>query len=741
MWQLLVDFLREFTAEAIRGTKKHWKGIAIFTTLAFVSLILLVVLALKATANYQFCGLCHNMSTYIESWKNSTHAEASCLECHFEPGLWGELKGKWKAQLHVVMMITGTSHGKPHTEIADASCLRAGCHSTTDLRQEEVNFKGVSFSHDTHLSELRRGKKLKCVSCHSQIVQGKHMTVTESTCFTCHFYRQGEHPELGDCALCHPQTRAKIFIDASENLPFIHQDYLDRGVLCEQCHYNVVHGDGGLVANTCVQCHDEPELLRSKHTSEQIHQNHVTTHKVECYRCHEAIEHYIIRGPESRVPGKKGLGGLPKTAHTKAANTGYNYDANCVKCHQFDQHGAMRRMYMGQGAAGLSDMPSAMFLSHLDCAACHVKLTERDGIVRGITRAGFDEIIASCTDCHGPGYDDMARHWKKVLNDELRKTEKLLLEARNKTAGTTGATAKDAEALLETAGRNLQFAKLGHGLHNIDYALKILADSREKVEKAKELVIPGYAARAVTSPSGCTDLCHNCVECIETKPVPFGEVQFPHDIHVQDEGIGCEECHSPREQHGRTYLRHCSECHHGSGMGMVTCADCHVAAYNLYHGQNACDEISCDVRGEKNVMAAAGITCQECHTAIVADKDSSLDSIKTSCTDCHDTDYAAMVDDWKTEAEALGIEQMQAEIQAVQRQILAAIRNGQYTYDAQDLINNADKNLTQLIEGNPIHNLAFSRDLAAKVRMLLDKTKEKLQHHSTIRTLAEEEYK
>ncbi len=733
MWLLLIEFVRDFTGEAIRGTRQHWKGIAIFTGLAFVALIGMIALLFHLTADYRFCGLCHNMDSYIESWKQSTHKDVSCLECHFEPGLWGELSGKWKAQTHVVMKITGTAPPRPHTEISDASCLREGCHSTKDLKKNKITYKGVSFSHDTHLSELRRGKKLKCVSCHSQIVQGKHLTVTETTCFTCHFYKKSQHPEMADCQLCHPQTKAKIYIDANENLPFVHKNYLDRNVACQQCHFDVIFGEGDMKDNVCVQCHAEPKILRTKFSSEHIHLNHVSTHKVECFRCHATINHFIPRPDDSPLPSKKQI--------KKTALSGYHYDSNCIKCHTLDEHNAKRTMFMGKGSEDIPDVPSPMYLAHLDCASCHIAITESNGIARGIRRNGFDEIIQSCADCHGPGYDEMARHWKKLLNKELGKTETALTKARQQLkAYKSSKRYPEVSKLLEQARKNLQFTKDGRGLHNIDYALKILLDSREKIEEAKKLVIPSYQVQKLTSPSGCTDLCHNCVECIETKAVPFGNVQFPHDVHVSDEGLDCLECHTPRERHGLTLMKNCNECHHGSGMGSVLCEDCHVATFNLYKGQNACDEISCDIRGAANPMAE-GVTCQECHTQVEAGKETTLAGIKKTCVECHDDSYAPMVDEWKTKAAALGVDALYEDWQETQRMVLNAIRNGQYTYDVQDMLNNAEKNLKQLRQGNPIHNLEFSQDLADKVRVLLEKAKEKLQRHSTIKTLEEGYYK
>ncbi|GAB4263053.1 MAG: hypothetical protein Kow0092_13720 [Deferrisomatales bacterium] len=741
MWRLLRDFVRDFTGAAIRGTKQHWKGLLVFCVVAFVGLIVLTVVALKATASPKFCGSCHNMKTYIESWEQSSHREVSCLECHFEPGVWGELKGKWKAQTHVVMKITGTAPPRPHTQISDASCLREGCHAIPELAETAITFKGVKFDHGTHLGELRRGKKLKCVSCHSQIVQGQHLTVTESTCFICHFHDRVARPDLAECQLCHVQLKAKIFIDANENLPFVHKEYLDRGVVCGQCHFEVIFGDGHLKDNICVQCHAEPKILLSEYNSEDIHRNHVTLHKVECFRCHSEIEHSIVRpsGPRTATADEAARAKIMGVL----SGFGFHFDTNCVKCHSFDQHENIRLMYMGSGAIGIPDLPSPMYKAHADCGSCHIALTRGEAGMQTILRFDYEDVVKSCADCHGSGYDDMAKHWKKLLTEETRTTEEALLSARRVVSeNRTSPGYAEATKLMDTAQKNLIFVRNGRGLHNMDYALKILADCQEKAERAKSLVMPAYAARPVESPSGCTQLCHSCVECIETTPVPFGNVQFPHDIHVSDEGMDCLECHSPRDKHGQTFLSNCNECHHGSGAGAVECQDCHVENHNLYNGQNACDEASCDVRGEKNPMAEA-VACDECHVQVVAGEETTLDGIKATCLECHDGDesYAAMVDEWKAQADSLDVETLYAQLQEAQRMILRAIREGKYTYDAQDLVNSAEKNLKLLVRGNPIHNLEFSNDLAQRVRRLLDQARKTLQTYSTVKTLPEEVYK
>jgi nitrate/TMAO reductase-like tetraheme cytochrome c subunit len=739
MWRILKTFVVDFTRELGRGLRENKKGLFISFCVLCCVLAVVVMIALKATASTKFCASCHYMRSYIESWEQSSHKDVSCTGCHFEPGLFGQLEGKWKAQLHVIMKITGTAPPRPHTQLSDASCLQEGCHSRSELSEGAVTYKGVKFDHGAHLGELRRGKQLRCTTCHSQIVQGQHLTVTETTCFQCHFYEGDAFAGLSECQTCHVQTKAKIFIDANENMPFVHKDYLDRGVLCEQCHFDIVHGDGHLKDNICVQCHSEPDILMADRTYESIHRHHVTEHKVECFRCHTTIEHGVVRPVDPHLEMHEGT----KTRPTIVAKGVKHYDADCAKCHTFDQHETIRLMYMGTGAQQVPDMPSPMFKAHADCGSCHIHLQKSGVEIQTSYRLSYDKAIQSCADCHGEGYDDVAKHWKKILTDELKKTQDSIVAARRAVGQKpNGESGKQAAQVLSIAESNLSFVRNGRGLHNMDYALRVLADARKRAEQAMEFTVPQYVARTVDSPTGCTQLCHSCVECIETTPVPFGNVQFPHDVHVNEEGFDCEECHSPREQHGQTLLTNCNECHHGSGVGAVECQDCHVENHNLYNGQNACDELSCDVRGEKNPMAEA-IECSDCHLQVVDDEATTADALKAECVECHDGDeaYAAMVDDWKTKVETLKIGELQTMLEETQRMILRAIRNGQYTYDAQDLVNKAEKNLKLIVVGNPVHNVAFSEDLAIRVRDLITQARKTLQTHSTVKTLDLAEYK
>jgi hypothetical protein len=161
-------------------------------------LLLMTAVAAWYTSRPEFCRSCHIMEPYYKSWAESSHKDVSCIECHFAPGLGGKARGKLLGLVQLAKYVTQSAGPRPAAEIPDKSCLRSGCHDTR-LLSGRVQFQGIPFDHAHHVAEedeedeelgdkpFAHGDKqfirLRCTSCHSQIVQGKHMAVTTSTCF------------------------------------------------------------------------------------------------------------------------------------------------------------------------------------------------------------------------------------------------------------------------------------------------------------------------------------------------------------------------------------------------------------------------------------------------------------------------------------------------------------------------------------------------------------------------------
>ena len=97
----------------------------------FSLFILLFAGIFRYSESPSFCGLCHNMKEYVESWERSSHNRVTCLSCHRRPGVLNHLKGKGEdIQLALTYIIVGKGFKKVHYEVDDGNCLQKGCHKT-----------------------------------------------------------------------------------------------------------------------------------------------------------------------------------------------------------------------------------------------------------------------------------------------------------------------------------------------------------------------------------------------------------------------------------------------------------------------------------------------------------------------------------------------------------------------------------------------------------------------------------
>ena len=247
------------------------------------------------SASPQFCNSCHIMRPYVEAWKVSKHGEVACVQCHYPPGFRDTLWVKFQAISQVAKWATQTYSSKPFAVVEDASCFRSGCHSRAQLESRGVGTfaRGVRFDHRPHLEAARMGRELRCTSCHSQIVVDKHFEVVTATCFLCHFKGTKDGRELtpiAGCTGCHEPPRGDITVGS---IKFNHADVVQRGVGCQKCHLNVVEGDGAAPRERCFTCHNQPEKTDRYADTALVHSAHVTTHTIECTRCHTPIIHRL----------------------------------------------------------------------------------------------------------------------------------------------------------------------------------------------------------------------------------------------------------------------------------------------------------------------------------------------------------------------------------------------------------------------------------------------------------------
>lgn len=608
--------------------------VGLFATAAFGVVMYATV---HHTAQPEFCNSCHIMEPYYQSWENSEHKDVACIDCHYEPGSLETLEGKFKALSQLAKYVTRTQGTKPWAEVSDASCMRSGCHSVRML-DGPVKFGQISFDHRQHLLETRRGRRLRCTSCHSQIVQGQHVAVTPTVCVTCHFMPGDDGsppPETSDCLLCHGPPHEPVNV---EGRPFVHADYVERGVGCRECHNPVVEGDGVVRKDRCHACHAEEGHIERFGDRDFLHEMHVTEHKVECFECHDEIRH--------------GLLPLKKPEATKREG--------CGVCHE-DAHDAASLVYAGTGAVGVPDDPSRMYQTRVVCEACHTGRSGQrvidDGGVGELAFAPDDSsgahhgahasVVAAagnvdCIHCHGTEFDGMLNEWQAAVGEQLARLEPMLADLKSKTPKGSAAVEP-----LTDAQRNLALLELdgSRGVHNPTYALAALAASAERIDQAAAALGVELGARAVdgfpfVSKDGCSE-CH--VGAGRPASVWPGEAAFPHAKHLAL-GFDCSQCHSTVEHGQPSFPREqCASCHHqeSESFDANDCARCHSAQSAMLAGAVA------GFAEAKGVMS--DMECGDCH----GEAPDVLRPRPSNCVICHEDGYDQKALDWKAELDGL----------------------------------------------------------------------------------------
>ncbi|HEU4941073.1 MAG TPA: cytochrome c3 family protein [Candidatus Eisenbacteria bacterium] len=567
----------------------------IFVAFTFV----LVIVSVQVTSQPSFCGgTCHIMKPYYESWRHSSHKNVACVECHIPPGVNAEIKKKYEALSMVASYFTGTYGTKPWTEIEDAACLR--CHERRLIMGKEM-LGDVQFDHSAHLLEMRRGKTLRCTSCHSQIVQGSHIAVTTSTCILCHFKGQKAGEGTARCTLCHlnPQKQVKVADGV-----FDHANAEKFGMQCTWCHAQPKGSTGEVPRERCATCHNQVARLAKYGDTDLLHRKHVTEHKIDCMDCHLQLRHVE----------KVDL----KTASTRIASAA----SECQACHETG-HSPQLMLYTGTGGRGVPAMPSVMFAAGVRCEGCHTMALEPHGGMGGVKRASD----VSCMACHGASYETIYRNWKQ--GSERRAAA--LAEQIDQTARALGG-AGGSGTLLADARYNLGLVTRGHGVHNIPFAYALLGKSHDFMNQARR--DRGLAPLPSPWPkppyeSPCFQ-CHAGIE--EQRGTIFGR-GYAHAPHVVERKIECMTCHRSHDQKPEGEVVRfgpsgCESCHHKTAVLQKpeTCAPCHggiktgtVASFRgaFSHAVHIDD-------AEK--------TCADCHDLSVAPPAIR----KEACKECHD---------------------------------------------------------------------------------------------------------
>ncbi len=646
----------------MKNKKKRKKKLIILLCL-IVFFVIVAVGSVQFTSHSNFCASCHYMKPFFSSWETSSHKDVECSVCHYPPG--GGIRSKLRKKIEGLVMLGRYwtklyVKSKPWAEIRDDSCLREGCHEKR-LLEGQVLFNKVAFDHKIHFEDLKRGKQLQCTSCHSQIVQGEHITVTESSCFICHFKKSEHYPKIDSCDHCH----TKETLVGPQSPRYNHTLVFENGFSCDKCHSNTIFGDGEVPRENCYKCHGERERLDKYEDTDLMHTEHIYEDKIECNQCHLEIQHKIVKDIDAI--------------------------ADCSSCHT-DYHKAQKILYIGEGGKGIDHpMPNVMLEKGLSCKGCHMFHEEHGGAL-----IPSDTLVSdanACESCHGKGFARILKGWEESTAKKLRQIKSTYSQVKQVITRTKHEKKTDAEALLEEADFNIEIVEQGKSVHNVTFSQELLMASYNKMLESLRVVESGYKPQAFQIVSSeIPTLCANCHQGIEEINKEIFGLSFPHKKHLIEQKIDCSTCHSNVRTHGEFIAtkQSCATCHHKDTK--VVCAHCHTLQTTYYQGG--------EINGQeipKDIMAEADVECLGCH---LGDNKKIYRSGKGKCAECHDEDYSDMHTEWQTSVR----ESIASVTDSIKKK-----RNIQLTTQERDILRGIEKELQTIkLDGSMgIHNYMY----------------------------------
>jgi nitrate/TMAO reductase-like tetraheme cytochrome c subunit len=648
--------------------KKRKKQMKIFLIALGVFLAVFVA-SVELTSTSKFCSACHYMKPFFQSWKASSHGQIECKVCHYPPGLRSTLRAKVEGLVMVGRYWTKLYlKSKPWAEIQDESCLQKGCHDRR-LLEGQVDFKKVVFDHKVHFIDLKRGKQLRCTSCHSQIVQGEHITVTEGSCFICHFKKSENFPQINDCDHCHKKQQ----LVSEKTSRFDHTTVFDRRFQCDKCHSQVIIGDGAVPRENCFKCHFEKERLDKYNDTVLIHDNHIAKNNIECTLCHLAIQHKIVKDVETI--------------------------ADCRTCHT-GSHQAQKILFTGQGGKGVDHpMPNVMFEKGLSCKGCHMFHEETGGrLVKSETSIAKDK---ACESCHGAGFARILSNWETSTRKKLQTINSVYQQAAQEVRKGRSDGRTKAEGLLEEAAFNIDVVERGKSVHNMNYSQELLSVSLDKIEEALRLSGSSYKPdRTSFMPQKTENACLSCHSGIEEIKSPVFGLSFPHKSHVIIQNLACTTCHSNVKKHGEFIgtKSTCASCHHKDAK--KDCTSCHETQKTFYQGGALAD-----LKIPKDIMAEAETDCAACH---LNKQKQVVRPGADSCVECHgEESYRKKFQEWRDSIKAL-TENLRAALSDARKRAL--------TDEQKSSLTAVESMLTAIEQDGSlgIHNHAFMEDVLTK---------------------------
>jgi nitrate/TMAO reductase-like tetraheme cytochrome c subunit len=442
----------------------------------FIVLAIIIIIAIAGlftaehyTSQSSFCGSCHIMKKYFNTWKSSMHGEknVACVECHYPPGTKRTVKAKFKGlgQLFTYLGTDAKNVRKP-ARVSDSSCSTAECHPAEKFMDKKVQFtEKISYIHNTHIDKTIEGQTLHCDTCHQHVRSEKHFEVTRVACYLCHFKETKFNEGRARCSLCHeipagPLQKQKEQ-DPDADKAITHKSLEESQVPCWSCHYELVQGNGEIKKEDCFDCHEySDEMLRKAEDKRVMHAEHVSAQNAKCFDCHSPILHEEVAFLD---PVRE----------------------SCFICHP-DHHKYQKLIIIGDKRKDVTEASGLMYDVKTNCIGCHVeeKLTNGEKVLHGSAE--------TCVACHTEKHALMGKEWKEKTEEELHYAREIEKEAKAAIEKARGSVHKEkldrATIMLREGQENLLIVEYGGGVHNIKYAVKLLDAAMNNFEDVIDLL-------------------------------------------------------------------------------------------------------------------------------------------------------------------------------------------------------------------------------------------------------------
>lgn len=446
------------------------KVILIILALIFILVIAGLVGSEWYTGQPEFCGSCHIMKRYYNSWAKSVHAEkgVACVDCHYAPGQRQTIKAKFGGLRHLFTYLSKDEKEVQKGPIVnDLSCTTSECHPKEKFQDKKLKFtEKISYVHKTHFDKTIEGQTLHCDTCHQHVTGEKHFEVPKVACFLCHFKNAEFNKGRGKCSLCHviptkPLQKQKKEGAKPEEKSITHQSLEKAKVPCQSCHYQLIQGEGKIKKEGCFNCHEySGEMLKKAEDKKLMHTAHVAGQNANCFDCHTPIQHQEI---EFLDPIRE----------------------TCFVCHP-NHHLYQKLLLLGEKQKGVPMTSGLMYDVKTNCIGCHrdERVIKGEKVLHGSAKA--------CAACHTEKYEAMAKEWKDKTGKELKDAKEIEKEALDAVESAKGKASekklKEAMAMLKKGQENLHIVEYGGGVHNKKYSIMLLDAAMNNFEDAIDLL-------------------------------------------------------------------------------------------------------------------------------------------------------------------------------------------------------------------------------------------------------------